>query len=370
MNPNNNLDQGSPAIEKETTTSSQPAEAINIVQTKRRPFGLIIFSIIAFIILASIVGVSVLSKKFELKRKSDVTTPTLIQETGEKPAAPDKLSGVSASFTAPYPVVWEDVNNTPNFGGSAKFSLTSAYIGKYQITEDVQKTLWDGFSYQGYSAGQEINAVVLGFKINIGKGYSLPSSIRRITIDEAGNEDKHAKINRDYLYDGHKPMNDEVQSDSTIENAKVIFAVPENESKFLFSTGGLDDKRFELLINNGQIEVRKPDAQCQNEWKSKIPEGAENVLDSLITALRNGDVPTAVSLIENSKEIGLEKNISDASAEDLNNLADSIECSQVVGTKADRISFSWTSKDDQTLPEGENFSLTLKNDQWYFNLNY
>lgn len=187
--------------------------------------------------------------------KSASTTQNIEEDNSEQ--SPTVTSdSKTVMFTAPYPIVWEDTNNTPNFGGNGKFSLIGVTVGDIVIDNDTLTSLWNGFNSQDYTEGQVVHALTLHFKIQVKDGGQLPQGIRLVTIE--GNEiDKVTPPHRDYLYPNHKPSNDFLQSDTTIQDARVFFPVDQNQNEFIINTGGVADIYFRIVVNDKKITVTK-----------------------------------------------------------------------------------------------------------------
>lgn len=338
-------------------------EDISKLKTKIRGLSaMLIFAVVLILVMA--VFLSAAFKKAKTEPVPNVPKPQTVGTKEMKAVDTSNLSGINTNFGAPYEVTWEDTDNTPNYGGSGKFSLTSAYVGNLQLDDNILNASPDGGGIRGYTAGQNVYAVVLGFKINVKKGGSLPTSIRRVKKDDAGNEDKFPQINRDYIYQGHKHMNDFVNSDSTIEDAKIIFVVPENENSYIFSTGGMNDFQFELIISGNRIEVKKGELKCQSEWKSMIPPAAEDALSSLIATLKNGDRTVLKSLMPLTDKNKLVL-IDALGAEDLQSLATLFECSKVSTIEEGYIVFQGKYVNQRGNTQENEFEMNLVKDKWY-----
>ena len=187
--------------------------------------------------------------------KSASTTKNVEENNSEK-SLNVKNDSTTVMFTAPYPIVWDDTNNTPNFGGSGKFSLLGVSVGDIVVDNDTLTALWNGFDNQNYTEGQRVHALTLHFKIHVKDGGQLPQAMRLVTIQ--GNEmDKVTPPHRDYLYPNHKPSNDFVQSDTTIQDARVFFPVDQDQKEFIINTGGVANIYFRIAINDKQITVTK-----------------------------------------------------------------------------------------------------------------
>lgn len=235
--------------------AGQPTEVINEIKP-RKNYTLAIVLLVLVIFIMVFAGGVFAYLYFSSKTNNIVADVPMDTSAPVESATPSPSGELSVVFTPPYPVVFSERDNTPNFGGAGKFSLTGVTIGDYEVTESNKMSFWDGFKYT-YDVGQKINSVALEFKINVTEGGQLPQSIRMISVDEAGGEDRTPPINRDYLYDGHKPMNDFATTDSTVENAQVVFAVPEGATSFMFTSGGSSEIKFSVAVNNGQISVNQ-----------------------------------------------------------------------------------------------------------------
>lgn len=184
--------------------------------------------------------------------------PKLNESLKDKTFESNNNNFVTASikFTPPYPIVWQGKDITPNFGGSAKFSLVGIDVGTIIIDDATLLALWNGFNNQNYILGQKVNTLSLHFKINVLSGGMVPRTIRLVSI-EGGEVDKTSPPHRDYLYPNHKPSNDFLQADTTIQDAVVFFPIDSNQKEFVLTTGGTADIYFKINVNGDKLLVTK-----------------------------------------------------------------------------------------------------------------
>lgn len=276
--------------------------------------------VLSVLIILTIVGISKVHAKTNDSSSSVEAMQVQVQILLEKIKELQQLAGntvattklestrPSVTFNAPYPLVWKDVNNTPNFGGSGKFSLTGVAIEDIIIDADTHTALWTGFDYQNYTKGQKVRALVLHFKINVITGGMMPRSVRLVNI-EGGEIDKIAPPHRDYLYPNHKPSNDFLLTDTTITDARVFFPISKTQNEFIVTTGGKDETYLKIILVNNQLSVERLALKNLPSFTKSFTAGTD-ISPVVLTLKREGSKLTAV-LVEKSRAssfLGILKN--------------------------------------------------------------
>ena len=163
----------------------------------------------------------------------------------------EELSRLSeVSFTSPYPITWQLFDAGSR--GEANLSIVKVGMGEISATKNLSRTL-EKFNY--YKEGEKVYAIVFDIKVTIleegniylrmkrivnekGEGFMPNSNAGQFIFPDTGGLSAHAGV-------PYPPQ-------------RVIFVVPEDENKFLFSIEGIPNIQFTVTrLDDGTLKVEK-----------------------------------------------------------------------------------------------------------------
>jgi|GEM_PF-3400237 len=154
------------------------------------------------------------------------------------------LSQINKQFSYPYAISWKE--------DGIDFFLTGISLGKTLAPERLKKS-----SVDYYSSGEEVNALTLTFKItNAQNKYECANlNIRRV-INEEG--DMFSPNTDQFHFPGSGGCM--MENNTSYQDQKVIFVVPENEKSFVITSGGTSNVLFTINVLEADGIVRQQPA--------------------------------------------------------------------------------------------------------------
>jgi len=155
----------------------------------------------------------------------------------------------SAYFALPYPLTWMD--------GADGFDLTGVTLGEINAMPDIAN-MGTG---QPYAQGTKLYALTLILKISTGNSASCLSVNMRRVVSEEGDLAQPNTTSYDFPDVRGGNIQDRLRCpapNSTFDNQKIVFVVPQTDKEFTFTTGGSSNIFFFVTVeNDGMLKVEK-----------------------------------------------------------------------------------------------------------------
>jgi len=219
--------------------------------------------LIAIIIIVLVIGFAAAGYLLYGSLFVSRSSPVSFEESPIVSSAPAVLPEPATSTTENIPPV--GVGSKPTVLASSTFSYSYPVSWGYYNPEPVisiigvslEKIIAKGNLYKQpegelYQEGEMVNALIFRLKVKYGKeAVCLPSMLRRL-VNEEGDLD----IPINFKNPDANLLGQCGPSNTTYNDVKVIFAVPEGEKSFIFTTGTGSDIFFSVnILDNGEIKV-------------------------------------------------------------------------------------------------------------------